>query len=281
MGPKGVPVRASSSSRRAPTHPFLSPLRIVNKRSRGPPRSQLSTARFDQMEDDSFVDPLTPLTDAVNNLAKIVEDSHSTIKKLSEDIKSLSVKVTAHDTKLSEVDGSLNSINSSVNELKSENDFLHKELNKLNLVLFGLDESSESEDNLLSQIVKLFADLTTDLVQIDCAYRIGNSKPNSVRPVKIRFMSLSHRNLIFSNRSKLPSPLTLKDDLPFEMRRNHAILHQKKAEAITSGVPDNDVIINFKHYTIKIKNVQYSARNGTLIQETPFLDHATHPLLRR
>jgi uncharacterized phage infection (PIP) family protein YhgE len=277
MGPKGIPVRASSS-RRVSTHPYLSPLRMVSKRSKGPLRSQLTGFRTDEMEDDS---PLTSLTDAVNNLAKIVEDSHSTIKQLSGDLKSLTVKVNAHDAKFSEVDGSLDSINSSVQVLKSENDFLHKELNKLNLVLFGLDESSESEENLLSQILQLLASLSTDLIQIDCAYRIGNPKPNSIRPVKIRFMSLSHRNQVFSNRSMLPTPLILKDDLPFEMRRNHAMLHQKKAEAITSGVSENDILINFKQYSIKIKNTQYVARNGTLLQESPFLDQAKHQHLRK
>lgn len=59
---------------------------------------------------ETYNDPLSSLTAAVNNLAKIVDDSHSTIKKLSEDFKSLSVQVNAHEAKFSEIDGSINSI---------------------------------------------------------------------------------------------------------------------------------------------------------------------------
>jgi uncharacterized phage infection (PIP) family protein YhgE len=271
MGPRGVPVRPSTS-RRTSTHPYSSPLRNLAKRARGSQRPLTPIFGSNQMDEDlTSGSNKGSLTDAVNSLAELVKDSHSTIKKLSEDFLSLSRKVNNHEDKFSEVDDSIFSINSSIHELKSENEFLKKELNKLNLVLFGFEESSEVEESLLREIVQLFGTLSTELINIDCVYRIGISKPHLLRPIKIKFLSMSHRNEILSNRSKLPAHLTLKEDLPFEMRRNHAILHQKKADALNSGVSENAIKIDFKRNSIKIQNATFIVRNGTLNLEQHFL----------
>jgi len=191
---------------------------------------------------------------------------------LSSDVADLKTKVTVNEASITYHDESLNDIQSNVHSLHDTNLQIRQELNKLNLVLFGLPElPDESPESLLNSVIETIKPLSEKNIPIDVAYRIGKKIANSSsRPVKIRFLTLSDRDCVLKRKLSLPDGISVKEDLPFEVRKAHAILLKKKSEAIASGVPDEEISINFSSKKIKIRDEIFDARDD-LHQSQPFL----------
>ncbi|CAL8076657.1 unnamed protein product [Orchesella dallaii] len=101
--------------------------------------------------------------------------------------------------------------------LKEENRIFRKRLEKL--------EFLEYEIELLHQ------------VEIDTVFRVGKYREGSNRPIRLRFITHRDRNTVFEARGSLSELLSLKEDQPFSLRRDHAILRRKKQELIDSEIP--------------------------------------------
>jgi hypothetical protein len=172
--------------------------------------------------------------------------------------------VAHHEKEIGDIDRSVSSLQQSVVSMKNDTSFLQRELNRQNLILFGLEESSESEENLMAHVLSILKLLTKEAIPIDTVFRIGKINNRSTRPVKIRFLSISDRNIIFNNRSSLPDGYALKDDVPFEIRKNHAVLFQKKKQAMESGVQEQEIIINFKNNSIEFRKERHQIVKGSL-----------------
>lgn len=100
-----------------------------------------------------------------------------------------------------------------------------------NLILHGLqDDEEENQNDLYNKVIELIKAATEIELFPDTIYRKGIFKPNSTRPVRIIFDKLSERNLLFECRNNLPDDITVKSDLPRNVRVDNAILQKKKAE---------------------------------------------------
>jgi hypothetical protein len=177
----------------------------------------------------------------------------------------LSKRVTRHDKEIGDIDRSVCDLQQSVSSVKSDTVFLQREMNKQNLILFGLEEACESQENLMEKVVGVLKLLTNELVTIDTVFRIGKLNNFSARPVKIRFQLISHRNIIYDNRSALPEGYALKDDVPFEVRKNHALLFKKKQQAMQTGIAEQEITIDFKRNSIGFRHEKHQIINGVLV----------------
>jgi len=127
------------------------------------------------------------------------------------------------------------------------------------------DSADESDDHLYSSVKLFISELTEDEISFDTAYRLGKFKPNHRRPVRVRFLAMCQRNLIYSNRNKLTPPFYINEDLPFSIRKDHAILRSKKRDAIKSGVPTENISIDWRQRSILINLDKFAIKDGNLV----------------
>jgi len=176
----------------------------------------------------------------------------------------MSTSISQNSTRIDDMETKLADLTSKFSKIQSEKLVLHSEVNKLNLVLCGHpDSKDESTDKLATEIQAIIRSITKKDITIDCAFRIGNYKPNSCRQVKVKFLSLLERNFALLHRSELSHPYYLNEDLPFETRRTQAILRQKK-KALLQLHPDADIKINWKQNTLSHGNILYTVVDGII-----------------
>ena len=110
-------------------------------------------------------------------------------------------------------------LNKKVKYLEVENENLHIQLKKQYLVIHGIEEKSR-EDTRATTCQFIQNKLKLNNIDVDSAYRIGfnNSK---LRPIRVRFVKLSERDLVWANRSKLEKLFFINEDPPFQTRQNH------------------------------------------------------------
>ncbi|CAL8087385.1 unnamed protein product [Orchesella dallaii] len=83
----------------------------------------------------------------------------------------------------------------------------------------------------------------------------------ALRPVKVKFSTISSRDYIFKNRDKVPNPCVLKADIPFTMRRAYAILKQKEAEPINNG---ENCTVNLRKRQLETNGETFAVLDGKL-----------------
>lgn len=153
-----------------------------------------------------------------------------------------------------------------VSQLKSDNEYLTKELLKVNLVISGIEDyETESYDDLFSEVVKTFKNICDEKVYIDKVYRLGKYRSDFCRAVKVRFCKMSDRDLIWSCRMQSKNPIFINEDLPASTRKAHAILRKKRNEAIKEG---KTVKIDWTKKTIIINGKSLTVQNDELTDLT-------------
>jgi hypothetical protein len=141
-------------------------------------------------------------------------------------------------------------LNETVHKIVSDKDNVYFELNKLNLVISGLPDSvSETPDQLAQTVKPLINKITSKQINIDCAFRLGKFSPKYPRRVKIRLLSLSERNMIWSHREKAPPLLYINEDLSPNVRQKHGQLRQQKREILEKN-PSTKLWIDWKNLTL-------------------------------
>jgi len=140
---------------------------------------------------------------------------------------------------------------------------MHCELNKNNLMLFGLPEdASESVENCVYQLFRTKLSLQPE---IDIAYRIGSANENNCadkpRPVKIKFVRVRDRNEVWNARVNLEKPFYINQDLHFEVRQKRKVLLQSRADALKEG---KDAKFIWKRNQIAINDLFYEVNDGEL-----------------
>jgi hypothetical protein len=106
-------------------------------------------------------------------------------------------------TELGDMKERLTAVEDEMEELRDENDMLHLELRRNNLIFYGINES-ESE-NCYEKIMNIIEKgLGLNNIEIDNTRRLGKfSQGNRPRPVHVRFVKQSHRNIIYSKENKI------------------------------------------------------------------------------
>lgn len=111
----------------------------------------------------------------------------------------------------------------SVAKLNIQNKKIQCELNKNNLVLFGLlEDASDSVENCAPEFSRAKLRIQPE---IDIAWRIGSAyNTDNPRPVKIELVRIRNRNELWGSRVKLENLFNINNDLLLEVRRKHKFL---------------------------------------------------------
>jgi len=196
-----------------------------------------------------------------------VKDTNSSIDRKLEDIRTeIETKVSNHDGRLADLENRVDQITGSLNSSTKVTDSLYSEVNKINLILSGLDELiNETTEVLIDELNKMFHRLTGCNYSVDHAYRIGYQNGTSPRRIKVRFSSLALRNKILLEKSKLPPGIYLNDDLPPAIRKAQGLLRAKKKELLVQN-PGLLITVDWKKLSLKSDSGNYNFIDGQIIR---------------
>jgi archaellum component FlaC len=201
------------------------------------------------------------------NLSKKIDKSLSATSEIKDDLKEIKSLVSSHGQRILNVEDRVSHVETSVSKLVQENEDLRKELYKMNLIIEGIHDPVGEDDDALYAKVKLFiCDVVGEDITFDTAFRLGHQKPHFRRPIKVRFLSVIQRNLVYSNRSKKAPPFYINEDLPFSVRRDHGILRDKKRNEIRMGINPDLIKINYKTRTISVADNHFKVQDGILLE---------------
>jgi flagellar biosynthesis regulator FlaF len=179
----------------------------------------------------------------------------ATVEKLSKQIEKLSSKNQV--------------LSKTVNDMKLENEQLHNEVRKHNLIFCGVPEhENESTEQLKNSINQTISKITNSksTIQTDTIFRMGQKKDNFNRPIKVQFMKMEDRNLIFQKRLASKPPVFINEDLCKNTRRDHAILREKRKEYHHAG--KINIKIDWNQKIISCNDESLQIIDGTLIEKS-------------
>ncbi|CAL8080878.1 unnamed protein product [Orchesella dallaii] len=182
---------------------------------------------------------------------------------------------------------------SKVSLLQRENESLQVELREKNIVISGIqDNENETESELVRKVSDLLKTIVSKSSEPkinfrpDKAHRLGKFTSDKNRHVKVKFATISERDYIFRNKDKVPPQVTVKADIPFTMRRDHAILKQKQAELMNDGLPctvdmkKRVLYSNGKTFQIVDGKISDCSKSTTPIQSDPTTGEKPPPAKR-
>ncbi|CAL8137797.1 unnamed protein product [Orchesella dallaii] len=186
--------------------------------------------------------------------------------------------VTSNNERLENIECDNNEIQKRMDFLEQENELLHREVKFQNLILLGLTEKRyENSEGLKQDILELIFRICKKRIPVDTVYKLGAYREQYKRPVRIRFLSHSDRNLVYEKRMLLPEGAALKEDLPFSLRRDHNLIRRKRDELTEEQVSFK---INWKTKTIYADNgIIFYVINGQLHQEFTTVHESTNEQL--
>lgn len=148
--------------------------------------------------------------------------------------------------------------------LKRKTEYLEVSARQKNLIIHGLQqESNETLQSLFEKVSLFIHELTKKKIKPDIIFRFGKDSTKA-RPICVEFLSKTDRNLVYENRKNAANKnIFINEDLPFEIRRDHAILRSKGKELHAAGQKNK---INFKNRSICTENgTSFQLKNGQLI----------------
>lgn len=152
--------------------------------------------------------------------------------------------------------------------MTTENELLWCQLSKINLVFGGIpDSDKETNNDLCAKISNVIKYVTGSDIQFDTAYRVGKPTHTGQRPVKVRFLSMYDRNLIYESRFKASRPTFINEDLPFSMRRDHGLMRQRRKALIDSGFAAKQIKMDWNKKMVSTKDVRFVIKDGKYHEE--------------
>jgi outer membrane murein-binding lipoprotein Lpp len=168
------------------------------------------------------------------------------VNALTTKVNSLDNTVQALSTQINGMQQSIDSTNSRINALEQENKQLHQKIDQIdnnyrknNILVFGLDEVGESDNNTAAAEFASFANskLGIDIgPNIICnAYRIGTTIGH--RPLFVQFSQYKYKMNIMANVRKLKgTKISISDDLTPTARLRKKRILQCASEARSAGL---------------------------------------------
>ncbi|CAL8143176.1 unnamed protein product [Orchesella dallaii] len=205
-----------------------------------------------------------------DNLLKSIESLLD--KKLDSTNKKIDNINTFLKSSISKQDVKIENLELKVNWLERNCESLMREVNEKNLVFSGIrEEESETEETLMKIISNIIRKITKLNIQPDVIFRLGGQRTNTIRPVKVKFNSVGHRNAVLQCWSKdRESPkltgfyegIFINEDLPYTIRRDHAILRKGKKIINQKGL---ECKIDWKSRSIDVDDGStYTVKDGKL-----------------
>ncbi|CAL8140974.1 unnamed protein product [Orchesella dallaii] len=208
----------------------------------------------------------------------------ATLHDINTEVVKIGVISKKQDNLNSKFDSTLKSQNNRLAKLENENKQLHtkvsqlqndnlslqrshqqllREMKKCNLIIHGNEDTDfKSNENLKKGTEKLLTDLVGHYISVDTTHRLGQFKSNWQRPVRVKLLKHSDRDSIMFHREKRVKPKFIKEDLPFQTRRDNAILWKKKDELEKTG-PDAKIDWNRKQ--IFTNDALFELKEGEMV----------------
>jgi len=216
-------------------------------------------------DDDITTDESLDVINLLKELNTKMDENLATTKVIKKELVEVKSILSTHDKRLTTAEKKIEKVESSVSSLQQDNESIKKDLNAINLIFAGFpDFPDEIESDLYNRVKIILSTLVDEEVPFDTAFRLGKYVQSKRRPVKVRFLSMSQRNLIYNNRSKVTPPFYINEDLPFSLRRDYSILHNKKKEEIQKGIPKEEIQIDHKLKRITIQGQVFTIMNSVL-----------------
>ncbi|OXA50401.1 hypothetical protein Fcan01_15225 [Folsomia candida] len=156
-------------------------------------------------------------------------------------------------------------LNNTVVRVTNENEQLWREVNKLNLVISGVPDSEyESREDLGVKIDTIIVKIVGESRKFDTITRVGKFLKNSARLIKVRFLSISDRDEVYDNRYNAERPTYINEDIPPTMRRDHAIMRQKKKQFIKDGFGLQQIKMDWNRRIIRAGEETYKVVDGNI-----------------
>jgi len=267
MAPAKISAKSGSNSKanKAPTLKVIQSNR--NKRQR-------VSVTMDKSEDDMDTDELPTtkepsLSTILNEIRKSNTQNQDNFKELNKSIQLIRANVTDNSNKINSLSQDIQFLqrdghdsNDSIAQLQRDCENTERELKKIYLIVSGLiDSESESVEKLLYTVNLLITSLTGKNVPLDSVKRFGFFKHDKPRQVKIRFLNLTDRDLVWANRLNTPKSIFINEDLPYVTRRDNAILRSKSKILTREGKTST---INWSQKTITTDTQIFKIFNGEL-----------------
>ncbi|CAL8129253.1 unnamed protein product [Orchesella dallaii] len=143
-----------------------------------------------------------------DNLLKSIESLLD--KKLDSTNKKIDNINTFLKSSINKQDVKIENLELKVNWLERNCESLMREVNEKNLVFSGIrEEENETEEMLIKIISNIIRKITKLNIQPDVIFRLGGHRANTIRPVKVKFNSVGHRNSVLQCWSKERESLKL------------------------------------------------------------------------
>jgi chromosome segregation ATPase len=128
----------------------------------------------------SSISGMSTKVDCLVTQVKEVEDALRAVNQNLVNLKTdLELKIQNHDSRLEFLEAQVQSISDATPTIDSNKDFIYAEMNKINLILSGMNDSAtELQQPLTSELERILRHITTTNIKIDCAYRLGKYQPN-------------------------------------------------------------------------------------------------------
>jgi len=156
--------------------------------------------------------PLIPVVQKqLENVSKVVRGQRKTISKLRDEVKQL---------------------RSEVDYVKEENAKLRREVTGHNLIMSGVEENGDStREKDTARVFQIIKNKLNMEPMTDFADRIGPKKDDKPRLLKIKFVTVREKDLVWKNKKKLGHPYYLSLDLTPEQRTNRRKLIDEAKKA--------------------------------------------------
>jgi len=126
----------------------------------------------------------------------------------------------------------------SVNLLQSDEKMLFREVRDRNLIINGLvDNADENDDQLYNKVSGIILSVTGDCnIKPGVVYRIGKFSDGKARAVRVKFLTTHEREKVFSCRINAAKSVCIKADLECTECREKEIVSQKSMELQEIGI---------------------------------------------
>jgi len=222
-------------------------------------------AKLDEIQKTSV-----SLKQSVQQVEQNVSECRDTIKKSIDELKSeFQDKFTSHDSRITDLESRASALDSDMKKMNFDQEKMYVAINKLNLILIGLDDHpNEQSDQLYDNVIGKLRAINSDAsYEVKKVFRIGRPMQNTNRPIKIIMRNSDARDALFDGRKTLPKPLFLCEDLPYSMRSDQKQLLKMKHDALAQN-PKQLVMLHLHKRQIIIGNKQTRIVHGQRYDET-------------
>lgn len=211
----------------------------------------------------------------MEELKYMLADMQQDIKQQKQDMQKLKedIKCTIIDSlnkKFSNLELKNELLEKKIEEQSNKISFLERQSRRRNLILFGVEESEKSYDELESMVINIintYIKLSCNYSNIEAVRRLGR-KSERVRPIVITFNTLGLKIKIQKNKHNFKNtPYYLKEDYPMEIlikRKELQVQLQKELDAGNTAFIKYDKLI-----VLNNKQPQHKQSHKRNISESP------------